>query len=62
MFTSDYAVSLCVLQPLLSEVSTLAANPYGRKVLLYLLSPRDPRHFLGDIVNILKEGDDNPHR
>uniref|UniRef100_A0A8C8SWA8 Pumilio homolog 3 n=1 Tax=Pelusios castaneus TaxID=367368 RepID=A0A8C8SWA8_9SAUR len=36
-------------------------NKYGKKVLLYLLSPRDPAHFLPEIVKVLQQGDGNAH-
>ena len=35
---------------------------YGRKVLSYLLCPRNPQMFNIDIINILKQGDTNPYR
>lgn len=43
-------------------MSDLAVDQYGRKVLLYLLAPRDPIHFHPDIVKVLQDGDDNPTR
>ncbi len=43
----------------LSEVMT---DTHGRKVILYLMSPRDPLHFCPDIVKVLQQGDGNPHR
>ena len=50
------------LQELLSNVHEIAMDQYGRKVLLYLLRPRDPHHFHPDVVKILQQGDNNPHR
>ena len=37
-------------------------NKYGKKVLLYLLSPRDPAHLLPEITKVLEKGDGNTHR
>jgi len=37
-------------------------NKYGRKVLLYLLSPRDADHILPEIIRLLEKGDGNAHR
>ena len=39
----------------------LCADPYGRRVLLYLLSPRSPRHFSPQFLSLLTPGDHNPH-
>jgi hypothetical protein len=50
------------MQELLKSTSELAVNQYGRKVLLYLLAPRDPLHFHPDIIAILHQGDGNLHR
>lgn len=44
------------IQPSLQE---LAADTYGRKVLMYLLSPRSPAHFHPTTVELLKKGDGN---
>jgi len=52
-----------VEKTILSELNDLEVlkHPNGMKVFQYLLSPRDPRYFHNDIVNILKAGDDNPN-
>ncbi|XP_074787301.1 pumilio homolog 3 isoform X2 [Athene noctua] len=36
-------------------------NKYGKKVLLYLLSPRDPAHFVPEIITLLQQGDGNAY-
>ena len=57
--------SLCLLwlwQELLQSVGEVADDKFGRKVLLYLLQPRDPLHFHPSIVQILSQGDNNRHR
>ena len=46
----------------MKSLSDLVFDKYGRKVLLYLLNPRDPIHFCPDIVQVLQQGDTNPHR
>lgn len=52
---------LC-LQEVLSSVDEVINNKYGKKVLLYLLSPRDPAHLLPEVVQLLERGDGNAHR
>jgi len=47
------------IQPSLEE---LALDTYGRKVLMYLLSPRNPAHFHPKVVELLKKGDGNSIR
>lgn len=48
-----------VLEEMLKSVHEVANDQFGRKVLLYLLSPRDSRHFHPDVLKVLKQGDDN---
>ena len=43
----------------MTSVDDLSRDAFSRKVLLYLLSPRDPLHFHPDIVGILQQGDAN---
>ncbi|XP_054843518.1 pumilio homolog 3 isoform X1 [Eublepharis macularius] len=54
-----------VKQLIISEISDSLAsvinNKYGRKVLLYLLSPRDPTYFSPAIIRILQQGDGNAY-
>uniref|UniRef100_H3AIF3 Pumilio homolog 3 n=1 Tax=Latimeria chalumnae TaxID=7897 RepID=H3AIF3_LATCH len=54
-----------VKQIIISEITNtlpnLINNKYGKKVLLYLLSPRDPAHFLPEITKVLQQGDGNVH-
>lgn len=53
---------LFTTQELFKSIEELVLDKYGRKTLLYLLSPRDPLHFVPDIVHVLQQGDTNPHR
>uniref|UniRef100_A0A672S2S9 PUM-HD domain-containing protein n=1 Tax=Sinocyclocheilus grahami TaxID=75366 RepID=A0A672S2S9_SINGR len=48
-------------QEMVSSLSEVISNKYGKKVLLYMLSPRDPAHFLPEIIQVLKKGDGNAH-
>ncbi|XP_048359301.1 pumilio homolog 3 [Sphaerodactylus townsendi] len=54
-----------VKQLIISELSDSLAriinNKYGRKVLLYLLSPRDPTYFSPAVIKILQQGDGNAY-
>ncbi len=47
---------------MLSSLSEIMGNKYGKKVLIYLLSPRDPAHLLPEIIQVLEKGDSNAHR
>lgn len=49
-------------QEILSPLDEVITNKYGKKVLLYLLSPRDPAHLLPEIIRMLERGDGNAHR
>ncbi|XP_030851927.1 pumilio homolog 3 [Strongylocentrotus purpuratus] len=53
-------VSKVILEEMMKAAYEVATDQYGRKVLLYLLVPRDPSHFHPDIVKQLQRGDDNP--
>uniref|UniRef100_A0A8D0ARB2 Pumilio RNA-binding family member 3 n=1 Tax=Sander lucioperca TaxID=283035 RepID=A0A8D0ARB2_SANLU len=50
-----------VKQAILSSLDEVIGNKYGKKVLLYLLSPRDPAHLLPEIIKVLEQGDGNAH-
>ena len=50
------------VQEILSSLEEVISNKYGKKVLLYLLSPRDPAHLLPEIIKVLEQGDKNAHR
>ncbi|XP_016520177.1 pumilio homolog 3 isoform X1 [Poecilia formosa] len=54
-------VKQAVLSELLSVLPEVLGNKHGKKVLLYLLSPRNPNHMLPDIVKQLEQGDGNAH-
>lgn len=50
------------VQEILSSLDEVINNKYGKKVLLYLLTPRDPAHLLPEIIKVLEQGDGNAHR
>uniref|UniRef100_A0A8C0BAV0 Pumilio RNA binding family member 3 n=1 Tax=Buteo japonicus TaxID=224669 RepID=A0A8C0BAV0_9AVES len=54
-----------VKQLIISEINAslpnIIKNKYGKKVLLYLLSPRDPAHFVPEIIMLLQQGDGNAY-
>ncbi|XP_070706418.1 pumilio homolog 3 [Pempheris klunzingeri] len=50
-----------VLSEILASLDEVISNKYGKKVLLYLLSPRDPAHLLPEIIKVLEQGDGNTH-
>ncbi len=53
---------MCVcVQEVVSELAEICADPHGRHVVLYLLSPRSPRHFSPQFLDLLTPGDDNTH-
>ncbi|KAM9322904.1 pumilio homolog 3 [Pholidichthys leucotaenia] len=54
-------VRQAVLSEILASLEEVINNKYGRKVLLYLLSPRDPAHLLPEIIKVLAQGDGNAH-
>ncbi|XP_054613692.1 pumilio homolog 3 isoform X2 [Dunckerocampus dactyliophorus] len=54
-------VKQAVLSEIMLSLGEVISNKYGKKVLLYLLSPRDPAHLLPEIIKVLQQGDGNAH-
>jgi len=54
-------VKKTIITVLAENFSDLVASPQGRKVLLYLLARRNTKHFGPQVLERLREGDDNPH-
>ncbi|KAK2871465.1 hypothetical protein Q8A67_023992 [Cirrhinus molitorella] len=54
-------VKQVIISEIVSSLSEIISNKHGKKVLLYLLSPRDPAHLLPEIIQVLKKGDNNAH-
>uniref|UniRef100_A0A674E465 Pumilio homolog 3 n=1 Tax=Salmo trutta TaxID=8032 RepID=A0A674E465_SALTR len=54
-------VKQAVLSEILASLPDVITNKNGKKVLLYLLSPRDPAHLLPEIIQVLEKGDGNAH-
>uniref|UniRef100_UPI00398E7207 pumilio homolog 3 isoform X1 n=1 Tax=Pristiophorus japonicus TaxID=55135 RepID=UPI00398E7207 len=54
-------VKQIILSEIISSLPNLINNKYGKKVLVYLLSPRDPAHSVPEIIKLLQQGDGNVH-
>ncbi|XP_067251792.1 pumilio homolog 3 [Chanodichthys erythropterus] len=54
-------VKQIIISEMISSLSDIISNKHGKKVLLYLLSPRDPAHLLPEIIQVLEKGDGNAH-
>ncbi|XP_061733140.1 pumilio homolog 3 [Nerophis ophidion] len=54
-------IKQAVLSEIMSSLDEVVDNKYGKKVLLYLLTPRDPAHLLPEIIKVLEQGDGNAH-
>lgn len=52
---------VCVIQEVVAGLEEVCDDQYGRHVILYLLSPRSPRHFSPQFVDLLTPGDGNEH-
>jgi len=50
-------VCKAVLDELFKSIDTVFENENGRKVLTYLISPRDKRFFIADYIKLLESGD-----
>lgn len=46
---------------MISSLYQVCCNSHGRRVLLYLLSPRSSQHFTNQFVELLTPGDGNTH-
>uniref|UniRef100_A0A8D0G9I2 Pumilio homolog 3 n=1 Tax=Sphenodon punctatus TaxID=8508 RepID=A0A8D0G9I2_SPHPU len=54
-------VKQLIISEITASLPNIISNKYGRKVLLYLLSPRDPAHFVPEIIKVLQQGDGNAY-
>ncbi|XP_024410830.2 pumilio homolog 3 isoform X2 [Desmodus rotundus] len=54
-------VKQIIISEIISSLHNIVNDKYGRKVLLYLLSPRDPAHTVREIIEVLQKGDGNAH-
>lgn len=54
-------VKQIIITEMLTCLSEIMSNKHGKKVLLYLLSPRDPAHLLPELIQLLQKGDGNVH-
>lgn len=63
ILTAFQTKKLCPpVQEVLSSLKEVISNKHGKKVLLYLLSHRNPAHLLPEIIKVLEQGDGNAHR
>uniref|UniRef100_A0AAX7VAH9 PUM-HD domain-containing protein n=1 Tax=Astatotilapia calliptera TaxID=8154 RepID=A0AAX7VAH9_ASTCA len=56
-----YMVKFAMVKNILESLDEVVGNKYGKKVLVYLLSPRDPAHLVPEIIKVLEKGDGNAH-
>uniref|UniRef100_A0A4W5R3E2 CPL domain-containing protein n=1 Tax=Hucho hucho TaxID=62062 RepID=A0A4W5R3E2_9TELE len=54
-------VKQAILSEILASLPDVITNRNGKKVLLYLLSSRDPAHLSSEIIQVLEKGDGNAH-
>uniref|UniRef100_A0A8C5LIX3 Pumilio homolog 3 n=1 Tax=Leptobrachium leishanense TaxID=445787 RepID=A0A8C5LIX3_9ANUR len=54
-------VKQIIISELVDCLPKMINNKFGRKVVLYLLSWRSPARFLPEIIELLKQGDENAH-
>ena len=50
-----------ILSEIIADLEDICDDPFGKRVLLYLLAPRCPAHFSPQFIAILNAGDGNPH-
>ncbi|NXC47305.1 PUM3 protein, partial [Penelope pileata] len=54
-------VKQLIITEIITSLPSIINNKHGKKVLLYLLSPRDPAHFVPEIITLLQRGDGNAY-
>lgn len=54
-------VKQLIISEICDSLTSIITNKYGRKVLLYLLSPRDTTYFSPAVIKILQQGDGNAY-
>ncbi|ERE77057.1 putative pumilio domain-containing protein [Cricetulus griseus] len=54
-------VKQIIISEIISSLPSIVNDKYERKVLLYLLSPRDHAHTVREIIELLQKGDGNAH-
>ncbi|KAJ7335503.1 hypothetical protein JRQ81_013444 [Phrynocephalus forsythii] len=54
-------VKQLIISEMVDSLANIINNKYGRKVLLYLLSPRDLTYFSPALIQILQQGDGNAY-
>ena len=54
-------VKKVIISEMVASLEELCDDPFGRRVLLYLLAPRSPAHFSPQFTALLSAGDGNAH-
>ncbi|XP_031414639.1 pumilio homolog 3 isoform X1 [Clupea harengus] len=54
-------VKQLIISEIIASLTEIISNKHGRKVLLYLLCPRDPANLLPEIIQLLEKGDGNAY-
>lgn len=54
-------VKKVIISEMVTSLEELCDDPFGRRVLLYLLAPRCPTHFSPQFTALLSAGDGNAH-
>ena len=54
-------VSKQIIATITADIADICESEYGRKVLLYLLTPRNSRYFMPEILKQLEAGDGSAH-
>lgn len=54
-------VKKIILSEMIATLEELCDDPFGRRVLLYLLAPRSQTHFSPQFISVLSVGDGNAH-
>ena len=54
-------VKKVILSEIMANLEDLCDDPFGRRVLIYLLAPRCPAHFSPQFTAVLSAGDGNTH-
>ncbi|ELU16136.1 hypothetical protein CAPTEDRAFT_163846 [Capitella teleta] len=48
-----------ILDEIVKDLPDIITDQFGRKVVLYLLCPRNPLHFHPDVMKVINQGDEN---
>ena len=54
-------VAKAVLQEIIDNLEEIISNDHGKKVVMYVLAPRNKTYFSPDVITLLEQGDNNEH-